>query len=450
MKKIIFALLTILLVASVSALTVKEDTIRNTIVSEFNQPAEFDLIITGAESGSYNVYTLTDVKINPSTFQLKESTNKITIYVYPTENFDTKGFYTFTYTIKSNKETYQDKLTIKSIGLKDAIEISSDTIDPEDNEIKFYIENKENIKLENINVKFSSDLFKQQETISLKPYEKKYITANLTTEQINKIKAGNYILDATFETDKQPVETKGKIYIGEKKGILTQKDSAGLLINTNTITKTNTGNVPQTISINLNKDIISRLFTNFNHEPTSITRQGFSIKYTWKEKLDPSQNFSVKAKTNYFFPVLIILLAGIVILGFRRYTQTKIDVKKSVSHVKTKGGEFALKVNLNIKAKTRLENVSIIDKIPPIVKVYKKYETTKPDKIDTKNRRLQWNIGDLEVGEERSLNYIVYSKVGVVGRFSLPEALCVFEKEGEIHETESNKVFFLSEQTKKE
>ena len=101
-------------------------------------------------------------------------------------------------------------------------------------------------------------------------------------------------------------------------------------------------------------------------------------------------------------------------------------------------------------AKQKVENVSLIDKIPAVVKVHENFETNKPDKIDTKNRRLQWNIGDLNPGEERVFNYIVYSKVGVVGKFSLPEALVVFEKDNEIHEVDSNKVFFLSEQSYKE
>jgi hypothetical protein len=72
----------------------------------------------------------------------------------------------------------------------------------------------------------------------------------------------------------------------------------------------------------------------------------------------------------------------------------------------------------------------------------------KPDKINAENRRIHWNIGDLNAGEERLFTYIVYSKVGIVGKFSLPGALAVFEKDGKIHEVESNKVFFMSDQIK--
>ena len=72
----------------------------------------------------------------------------------------------------------------------------------------------------------------------------------------------------------------------------------------------------------------------------------------------------------------------------------------------------------------------------------------KPDKIDAESRRIHWHIGDLESGEERIFNYIVYSKVGIVGKFSLPKALAVFEKEGNIHEVDSNSVFFMNEQAR--
>jgi hypothetical protein len=72
----------------------------------------------------------------------------------------------------------------------------------------------------------------------------------------------------------------------------------------------------------------------------------------------------------------------------------------------------------------------------------------KPDKIDSANRRIHWNIGDLNSGEVRMFTYIIYSKVGVVGKFALPKALSVFEHNGRIHEVNSNKVFFMSDQVR--
>ena len=211
----------------------------------------------------------------------------------------------------------------------------------------------------------------------------------------------------------------------------------------------NSGNVLESIQIKLKRNIFSRLFTTFNIEPTLIERNGLAIEYTWiKERLNPTEAYIVKAKTNYVLPFLIIIVTILASLGFKRFSETKVEIKKSVSHVRTKNSEFALKIRLSVKAKKDIENVTLIDKVPAIVKIYNKFGLVKPDKIDAASRRLHWHIGDLNAGEERLFNYIVYSKVGIVGKFVLPDALVVFEQEGKIHETSSNKVFFMSDQIK--
>jgi len=222
-----------------------------------------------------------------------------------------------------------------------------------------------------------------------------------------------------------------------------------LLIRTETITKVNVGNVLADVGIEMKRNIFSRLFTSFNIEPTTTERKGFIIEYTWiKDGLKPAEVYIVKARTNYLFPFFTLLFAVLVLFGFKRFSEAKLEIRKSVSHVKTKRGEFALRITLNLKARRNVENVTLIDKVPAIVKIYKKFGTISPDKIDPESRRLHWNIGDLNAGEERAFSYIVYSKVGIVGKFSLPEALAVFEKDNKIHETESNKVFFMSDQIK--
>ena len=254
-----------------------------------------------------------------------------------------------------------------------------------------------------------------------------------------------------MRTKKGERKIDGTLYLGEKKGITSTEDKSGFLIRNEIITKVNSGNVDESIQIKINRNIFSRLFTSFNIKPTFIARKGLSIEYTWtKEKLKPTEAYTVKAKTNYILPLFIIIVATITLLGLKRFFETKIEIKKHVSHIKTKGGEFALKVSLSLKAKKNIENTTLIDKVPAIVKIYKKFGMVKPDKIDAENRRIHWNIGDLNAGEVRIFTYIIYSKVGVVGKFSLPEALAVFEKDGKIHEVNSNKVFFMSDQVKKD
>jgi len=55
----------------------------------------------------------------------------------------------------------------------------------------------------------------------------------------------------------------------------------------------------------------------------------------------------------------------------------------------------------------------------------------------------------MQPGESRVISYIIYSKVGVLGKFALPTATAIYEKDGNIHEAESNHAFFIAEQGRK-
>jgi len=108
-----------------------------------------------------------------------------------------------------------------------------------------------------------------------------------------------------------------------------------------------------------------------------------------------------------------------------------------------------LKVTLRVKARKYVEKVSVIDKLPAMFKLYGRFGAEEPKRFDDKNRRIQWDIQSLEQGEERIFSYIIFSDVSIVGKFELPIATAVYEREGKIHETESNRVYFLSEVRKR-
>ncbi|MEA3248701.1 MAG: hypothetical protein U9Q73_03285 [Nanoarchaeota archaeon] len=451
MNKLLVILIGICCLTFISALDVSEQHDNNVIVRDIDNSIDLILTITNASQGTYNVYTLADISIKPSeTFTIPEGTTKKAFTLTPTENLDIEGYYTFTYTLNyRGVEKVNKKFTINLLNLEDILEISSDSINPESDKIKFYIQNKENVELKNLTATFSSILFDIERTLNIGPKEKLEISVDVDKDKLKKTKAGVYIIKSIFQTNKGTRKISGNLYLGEKKGISSMEDKSGFLVITEIITKINSGNVLENVQVKLKRNIFSRLFTSFNIEPTITDRQGLTIEYTWiKEQLKPAEIYTIKAKTNYLFPFFTILFAVLAILGFKQFSETKLKVTKSVSHVKTKNGEFALKISLNLKAKKDVENVTLIDKVPAIVKIYKNFGIVKPDKIDTESRRISWNIGDLNTGEERIFTYIVYSKVGVIGKFSLPEALVVFEKNDQIHEVESNKVFFMSDQIK--
>jgi hypothetical protein len=51
----------------------------------------------------------------------------------------------------------------------------------------------------------------------------------------------------------------------------------------------------------------------------------------------------------------------------------------------------------------------------------------------------------MQPGERRVFSYIIYSKIGVLGKFALPSVTAVYEKEGKVKEAQSNQAFFMLE-----
>jgi len=439
----------LMLLSFASALEINENFDGNVIVREYGNSIQLGLDISNASDGVYNVYTLADIVMEPKeTFVIDGGSISKDFTIAPNDNLDVEGYYTFTYTLNHRGvEKFDNKFNVKLMDLRDVLDISSDSVSLEDNYTMVRIENLEDVALGNVSARFSSVLFDAEETFDIEPLSTTEILVELDSDSLRKTRAGVYVIEVYFDTPEGEVKVDGNLYLGEKKGITTTRDVGGLLIRTESVAKINAGNTVESVEVKMERNIISRLFTSFNVDPASADRSGLVVEYTWaKSRLGPTDAFVIKARTSYVLPVLIIILLIVLFFGIKRFAQTKIEVHKSVSHVRTKGGEYALRIKLALKAKKDVENVSLIDKVPAIVKIYKKFGTVKPDKIDAASRRIHWNIGDLNAGETRVFSYIVYSKVGVVGKFAMPAALSVFEKDGKIHEVESNHVYFMSDQ----
>lgn len=453
MRKLLPVFFAIFLLGLVSAIGITEESDTRVIIKDMDTSIKLTLKITDAPAGSYNVYTLSDISITPSEiFSIdgeitKEFTLKSTDSL---ENIN--GYYAFTYTLhRRTVEQIDRKLTVKLINLEDALEIVNGSANYETGEVTFHVKNKEDISINGLSAKFSSLLFSDvAKEFDLEPFEEYEIRIPVNKEDLEKTKAGNYVINSVFETAEGESEVEGRLSLGEKRGISTDEDKFGFLVKDYVITKTNTGNIVENIEITIEKNIFSRLFTSFSVKPNLVEREGFSVEYKWIEnRFEPGEIFTLRIRTNYAVPLVVLIVFVLAYFGIKKYAKTKVEIKKSVSPVKAKNGEFALKIKISVKAKNNVENVTLIDQVPPIVKVYNKFGTSKPSKVDVNSRRIHWNLGDLDEGEERIFSYIVYSKIGVVGKFSLPEAMAVFEKNGEIYEVTSKKVFFMSEQTKK-
>ena len=452
MKKIFILILILLILPLVLAIdiNVEKQSSNEVMIAGLDKPAVFDLKITNLGAASnfqfYNLLgfnILPDEKVHISKGQTKE----IQLKIFPIENLKYRGFYTFEYFIKGQdlSET-REEVTFRIINLEDTFEIGSGKIDPESNSIKIYIHNKVNFDFGEINATFSSAFFDFEEGFSLGPNERKEFSVQLNKEDFKKLMAGFYTLNAEISVEGKKANVEGIIKFVEKDIITTTKKSYGFVINTKIIEKTNEGNTLAKSQTVLKKNIISRLFTSFSPQPDIVEREGLIIYYTWDREIKPGETLEIVVKTNWFLPLLVIFFIVFIVILTKQYLKTNLVLRKKVSFVKAKGGEFALKVSIFVHSKKYIEGVNIIDKLPPLVKIYERFGGEKPSRINEKGRKIEWNFEKLEAGETRILSYIIYSKVGVLGRFALPAATAIYERDGKIHESASNKAFFIAEQ----
>ncbi len=452
----IFFILIVLTINLVPAedLKISKQAISDVVIKELDRPAVFNFSITNlGNTDAFKIYTLVSINFAPSeSFRIDSGqTKKIQVEVYPTDSFKKKmnGHVVFDYFIKGTEAEQKDRLMINIISLKDAFAIGAENINPDSNSVKVDVINVVNSKFENIKFIFSSAFFDDVEKIiSLEPYEKYEFIVPLNKEKMKRLFAGNYILSASATVDDVTTRLEGDIKLLEKSGLSVSRDSSGILTRKNIIRKTNEGNIPTLANITIRKNIISRLFSTFSPQPVDVKRQVFFVDYFWQKDLRPAETLEVVVTTSWIFPFLLLL--AIAVIGFLVffYSSSDLILKKKISFVKTKGGEFALKVSIIASSRKFIENIKIVDKLPPLVKLYNKFGATPPSKIDVKNRRLFWDLKTLDFGEKRVFSYIIYSKVGVIGRFELPPATGIFERNNKVHETHSNRAFFVNEPKK--
>jgi hypothetical protein len=451
MKRVIL-ILTLLIIPSVFALSLDIDksSTNEALILGLNKPAIFNINIeNNGPSDNLIFYTFFTPNFFPKgTTPINSGEVKaVQLEVYPPEGIKATGFQTFDYYIMGQDGSeIKQSLTVNVVELEEAFEIGSGEIDSESETMTIYIHNKVNFNFKELNVEFSSPFFKLEETFDLGPNKRKDFTVELNKEDYNKLMAGYYTMNAEVKADKIKANIEAPIKFLEKNILTETSKDSGIIINTKTITKTNEGNVIATSETVIKKNIISRLFTTFSPEPTSVDRQGFSVYYSWNPEIMPGESYEIKVRTNALFPFILILLIICVAVMTKYFSNRNLVIRKRVSFVKTKGGEFALRVSVVVNAKKYIEKVNIIERLPPLVKLHNKFGQEVPARIDEKNKRIEWRFDKLHEGETRMLSYIMYSKVGVMGKFALPRTNAFFERDGKILERNSNQAFFVIEQ----
>lgn len=458
MKKVfLLVMITLLFVfplISAINLKIEEETSDVAMIKDLSMPAVFNLKITNnGESNYFMFYSFFGSDSYPKgTVPMgMGETKKIEVGIYPREDLKQEGRIQFDLFIKGQDgDEMSYPLMINVITLKDAFEVGAEEFNPESSTISVYIKNIANFNFKDIKANFKSPFFNFEKTISLIPYQKEKFEITLNKEDFRSLMAGFYTINAEITAEDQKADVEGVIRFSEKDIVTSSQNEYGIIVYTKTISKVNEGNIISKSSTTLKKSIISRLFTTFSPEPSIVERKGLSVYYTWEQELKPGEKIEIVVKTNWLLPLLAVLLVIAVVVLTKQFSRTNVSVKKKINFVKAKGGEFALKVSVIITARKFIERVNLIDRLPMLSKLHERFGGEMPKKIDEKNRRLEWYFDKMQEGESRIVSYIIYSKVGVIGKFALPTATAVYERDGELHEAESNHAFFLADQVRKE
>jgi hypothetical protein len=453
MKKILVLFFAIILASQFALaldLDIQKKSLNEVFILGLNKPAAFDLQIKNLGSSDNLVfYSFFSQSVFPKGTTPIEGleTKNVLVEIYPPQDLRNLGKVKFDLYIRGQKgDEINYPITIDVVSLDEAFGITSDDITSESKEVTVYLENKINFNFDNVHIKLTSPFFEEDKVVSLRPYEVQNITLQLNKEKFSKLKAGFYTINAKIDVEKLSTETEGTIVFRETNILTTTKKTYGIIVNTQITSKINEGNIMEKTETTLKKNVISRLFTTFSPEPDYSERKGFAVYYTWEKELQPGERFDIRMRTNWLFPFVIIILLVVVVYFLRAYTQKDMLLRKRVSFVRAKGGEFALKISIIVHARKFLERVSIIDKLPALVKLHEKFGVIRPSKIDLANKKLEWNFEKLEEGETRVLTYIVFSRIGIVGKFALPRTTGIFERDGQVKELQSNRTYFMSEQ----
>ncbi|MDP1729127.1 MAG: hypothetical protein Q8L27_02915, partial [archaeon] len=375
-------------------------------------------------------------------------TKTITLEAYPRFPIRVSpNYYSFEYKIKGVYTPIQlDKLSMTIVKLKDAFGMDFDEINPESEYATVHFKNLGGHSFDNIKVQLTSEFFDYSQEFALAPGESKLFTIELNREKMSKLFAGQYVVDSKITVNELEQTATPILTFIEKPGIESTESEKGLMLVRHEMQKNNAGNTKAAVTIVETKNLFSSLFTSFNVEPDRKEYSFFHVNYVFSRELSPGDSLIVNSTTNWWILLGVILIIIMVWYFIDEYIRNKVVVNKQISLVRTKGGEFALKITLHLKARDFIEKIRILDRLPPMVKVFEKFNLDgTPFKIDERTRRLEWNIQALGAGEERTLSYIIYSKIGVVGKYELPSTSVFYEYKGRIKEANSNRAFYSNE-----
>lgn len=198
-----------------------------------------------------------------------------------------------------------------------------------------------------------------------------------------------------------------------------ENSSDRIFSNSRTVKAENTGNSPENVTLNHTVESYFEPLTTFSREPHSKEQADSGTTYYWTESLSPGETFQVERNTDYWPPLVAL---GFLVLGLAAIERLYVGLKTDKTAKKVADG---IKVRLEIVNRSRheVENVKIEDFVPDIANVDRDFPMAAPEVAKTgEGTRLTWNLGSMNPGEQRVMEYLVKPSVKVEGGVILPAA----------------------------
>lgn len=321
--------------------------------------------------------------------------------------------------------------------------------------IKVNLVNQNPLEIADLRVELSSQLISKSYSTTLGPLESKAIDFAINIDQSMhpmldtlKVSASTKLEDKLFKFEaiqqQYSIIEYGRV---SEEAIVTKE----FLKKTKDITLFNEGNIPLPYTVKERYSWTSAWLKSFNPEPKIQLEEGYKY-YVWTLNLEAKEKVMVKVLTNYWSPVIILIMGILIVITYYSF-RSPVTIKKSSTIESIKhGGISEMKIQLDVKNRgaSHVDEVELTDKLTNMLSYYKDEHLkclVPPDKVlkhDKKGTILKWNLGTLEPFEERVITYKVISRLSILGGLSLPVTMASYKKGRRKIKTTSNRLYLKS------
>ena len=335
--------------------------------------------------------------------------------------------------------------------------IVDDKIDPRLGAVaRISLENLYNYDINEVNIIFNSELFEVKRDIKLKANENRIEKFDLEFDDNVQLK--NYLFTVSVKSGRDVLGGANKNVLLSPYSEVTEKVFRSNNFNKKIlITKENTGTDKSVEDVKLELTSLERLLARYNIRPDRIEKIDGKHVVAWTFSLDPGDKRDIIVTLPYgtYLTLLLVVVLSVYIISY--LTKRKIVLVKKVLDVdKDREGIRGIKVILHLtnRGNKSFHKIRVIDYLPKLVAAgTKDFGTMKPTKVQRSHdgrMRLVWDLDGLDRGEERIISYVARSKLSIIGKLMLPEAVVEYHTGKKYVHVKSNRLTLLTKPDERE